>query len=470
MKLFGYLPEGVFRPLAGPKRHLYARLLQRLYERLFAARILETPSRDDVLRQIEIVLKEEGVASAADLLEGDSDADGRESQAQYIAYHRLRDTGWLIEVREKWHVNVEMHPDGFMLIGSIVELSSSRVRLAGAVVDVKSNLENAAREPVSMAQGLSNAHAKSVQFARNMRRILVGMREIEEQILGNPDPSAILRTFFQDFVDGLLVADYKQLKTSNNPYRHRRQIGTLSTELLDDVERRHLIAQAYMDQGVVEVGTSILQAEERVKSELDKIRQVFEDVDAFMERIESFRDRLERRIRTTVHYMDMVGEGSAERIARLIEGVVSTDKVEVEICLRAPDAGFPITTKALYVPPPPRSPPAKTRFKLPKHDPYLHAYLAATSAFDRIVRVRPHQLISFIEANIGESDCVSSGDMNIERIEDLFSFRSLPDLVASKKAGRIGDYRVVLEEGRTENEWISLHSFRVERIAKAASC
>ena len=33
-----------------------------------------------------------------------------------------------------------------------------------------------------------------------------------------------------------------------------------------------------------------------------------------MERIEEFRDRLERRVRTTVHYMDVMGEGFAERL------------------------------------------------------------------------------------------------------------------------------------------------------------
>ncbi|KGJ71222.1 hypothetical protein BJA5080_07891 [Bradyrhizobium diazoefficiens SEMIA 5080] len=55
------------------------------------------------------------------------------------------------------------------------------------------------------------------RLARNMRRILAGMREIEDRILGIPNAAAILRTFFHDFVDGLLIADYKQLKTSNNP-------------------------------------------------------------------------------------------------------------------------------------------------------------------------------------------------------------------------------------------------------------
>jgi hypothetical protein len=39
--------------------------------------------------------------------------------------------------------------------------------------------------------------------------------------------AAILHTFVEDFVNGLLIADYKQLETSNNPYRYRRHISAL---------------------------------------------------------------------------------------------------------------------------------------------------------------------------------------------------------------------------------------------------
>ena len=63
MKLFGYLPETLFQPLAGPKKHVYARLLMRLYDRVFAARVLETPTRDDILQQIAAALPEAGVLS-----------------------------------------------------------------------------------------------------------------------------------------------------------------------------------------------------------------------------------------------------------------------------------------------------------------------------------------------------------------------------------------------------------------------
>jgi hypothetical protein len=468
VKLFGYLPETLFQPLAGPKKHVYARLLLRLYERLFAARVLETPTKDEVLRHIASALPEAGV-NTSDQLQEDGVDDDTQPYAHYVAYNRLRNTGWLVEEQEKWDVLVDMHPDAFMLFGAIADFANSRVRVAGAVVEVKSNLEVAAKEPESMAQGLANACETAVRFARSMRRILLGMRDIEDKILGNPDAGSILRTFFRDFVNGLLIADYKQLKTSNNPYRYRRQISALASELLHDTDRRAKLARAYIDQGVVPSGSSLAIAEGRIVVELEKIRQVFEDVGPFMDRIEDFRDRLERRVRTTVHYMDVMGEGSAERLARVIERLAAIGGADIELRLRSPDVGFPISERALYTPPPPRSMPEKTRFKMPKRDPYLKAYVAATTAFDSMVRVTPARMTAFINAKIGDRGELHSSEIKIETIEELLAFRSLRAALGSAASAEIGSYRVVVENGRTDNEWINLPSFRIERAASEAA-
>ena len=467
MKLFGSLPETLFQPLAGPRKHVYARLLLRLHERVFSARVLDRTTKDEVLTHIANALPEAGIANSDELQEDGVSSDAQ-PHAHYLAYNRLRDTGWLMENRERWDVIVEMHPDAFMLLGEIANLSNNRVRVAGAVVEVKSNIEAAAREPEQLAQGLANACETAVRFARSMRRILAGMREIEDSILGNPDASAILRTFFRDFVDGLLIADYKQLKTSNNPYRYRRQISALAGELLHDIDRRSKLARAYIDQGVVPSGSSMADAESRIVGELEKIRQVFEDVAPFMERIEDFRERLERRVRTTVHYMDVMGEGSAERIARLIERFAAINPPEVEIRLRVPDIGFPISERALYTPLPPRGAPEKTRFKMPKRDPYLKAYVAATTAFDKMVRVTKPRMTEFIDSKIGDGTHLHSSEIKIDTIEELLAFRSLPAELGASDSARIGPYVVVIEEGRTENEWINLPSFRIERAVEPA--
>ena len=277
------------------------------------------------------------------------------------------------------------------------------------------------------------------------------MHAIEDQILGNPNAAAILRTFFEDFVNGLLIADYKQFKTSNNPYRYRRQISALASDLFHNMDWRAAIARTYIER---ENGgpAGDVRADGRgtcgQRTQEGKIRQVFEDVDTFMDRIESFRDRLERRVRVTVHYMDMVGESSAERLARVIEKLAASGRDEIEVPLRSPDVGFPITELALYIAPAPRQAPEKTRIKLTERDPYLKSYIAATSEFKSMVRVTPARLKAFIAEKIAERDRILSSGVGDQLVQDLFAFRALPMGVFGAERV-VGPYRVIPEEGRT---------------------
>ncbi|MHC2663626.1 Wadjet anti-phage system protein JetA family protein [Bradyrhizobium diazoefficiens] len=215
-------------------------------------------------------------------------------------------------------------------------------------------------------------------------------------------------------------------------------------------------------------GSTVATAEERVVAELEKIKSVFEDVGPFMDKIEDFRDRLERRIRTTVHYMDVMGEGSAERIVRLIEQLSKIGRDEVEIRLGSPDVGLPITSLALYTPPPPKAPPERTRFKVPKQDPYLRAYVEATTEFDRMVRVSDQRLLEFAGRQMQGRDAVSSAEIEIESIPDLFAYRALPNLAAVGRSVRLGEFTIRLDEGRTANDWIDVTAFRIERTRTTA--
>ena len=117
----------------------------RLYERVYSARILETPLKEEVVKQIEIGLAEAGIGSTDQL----SGRMHRKSPppARLITWHTTdcATRGWLTEETEKWRVYVDMNPDAFMVLGAITDFGNSRVRVAGAVVDVKNNLDAAFR-------------------------------------------------------------------------------------------------------------------------------------------------------------------------------------------------------------------------------------------------------------------------------------------------------------------------------------
>ena len=66
---------------------------------------------------------------------------------------------------------------------------------------------------------------------------------------------------------------------------------------------------------------------------------------------------------------------------------------------------------------------------------------------------------------MADREDLSSSEMLIESIEDLFAYRFLPGLAGFSGSADVGPYRVVLESDRTDNEWINLQSFRIERLA-----
>jgi hypothetical protein len=165
-----------------------------------------------------------------------------------------------------------------------------------------------------------------------------------------------------------------------------------------------------------------------------------------------------------------MGEGLAERFARVIEGLAALNPPDVELRLRSPDVGFPITERALYTPPPPRGLPEKSRFQLPRRDPYLKAYVDATTAFDRLVRVTPDRMAQFMGEKLGGREEIHSSEVVLDSIEDVLAFRAIPGAVGATDSAQIGPYLVVLTEGRTDNEWINLPSFRIERARGNTAC
>jgi hypothetical protein len=96
--------------------------------------------------------------------------------------------------------------------------------------------------------------------------------------------------------------------------------------------------------------------------------------------------------------------------------------------------------------------------------------MAAKTDFDTMVRVTPARLKAFIKEKIADRPQIRSCEIAIDSIEDLFAYRALPAGVFGGSRD-LGPYRVVLEDGRTENPWIEVPTFRIERIvADGAAC
>ena len=78
--------------------------------------------------------------------------------------------------------------------------------------------------------------------------MIYGLKGLLGEITGCDDHRRILSRFFDDFVERILVQDYKRLKTRNNSFRYRQQILQRVRELEYDLERKEALVAGYLEQ------------------------------------------------------------------------------------------------------------------------------------------------------------------------------------------------------------------------------
>lgn len=464
-KLFGHLPNHLFSPLSGKNRHLYARLLLRIYRTLFADALLAQPYQDDVIGLIE---------QEADRLDRSAfDAeDGLEATDKGLPrqiYNRLRDAGWLVEHAEGYHVLVDIQPEVAALLDRLGRIEQGIARgYGGRIVSISNDLRAAIAEPRERAQGVAEAAESSKDFLRHLKGIISGLREIEKAILANSDIRSIFRSFFDIFVANILISDYKSLKTANNPFRFRREIITLANRVLDEPGLRGEICTAYLEQGRCH-GRD--EAERAVEAELEAIRTVFEQVDDYLDRIEMFRGRLERRILNTIHYMDRAEHTSVAQISGIIKTLSrrsGDDAAQVAQPGPLTPAMLPWSPAVLYKPRQRRKPPTPGLIVQRQSDPAWRSFIAATQAYNALVHITPAKLEAYIERHLDAAGRAATADFTIETVDDLLAFQRLRSLPYSYGASLARRYRVTPTGGTFSSEWMTCPDFVIARITDAS--
>ena len=299
--LFRRIPEGLFGPLAGANRRLYWSVLCALYEGHFSwddapvdAAVDGAPRRA-VAGTIERVLREQAIA-----LEAEDGYDAAEPPAHYV-FRRLAGSGWLTVERENLRDYVSMAPAVAQLLGALIKVSSDRPTYAGGKVQVIHNtLKQALADPRENVLGFAEVAESAREFARYMRSIVVRIRDIHDRLEEAATPRETLRSFFDEFVSEVLIADYRELKTSNHPFRFRTDIVRNARTALHDERKRLQFITGYQD--AKKLGAEA--AEEQFERDADALLRVFTQVEHYLERIDRMKLKLERRVANKVRYAE----------------------------------------------------------------------------------------------------------------------------------------------------------------------
>ena len=324
--LFKHLPDEIFQALSGSNKALVESVLFDLSDVFYDH--AEDPIKDKstIIESIEDTLHKLDTLAWHDDSKESFDSPKTIHDYALRIYHRLVKTGWLVEEQELYRVSVLMTPQISMLLRSLVEISRHGKRNYGAtVLSILSNLESVAAHPKERGVTLSQSAEAAREFSAHLNQILLGIRSLQRELFASRDPKAIVAGFFDLFVEGILIADYKTIKTSNNPFRFRRQILELSQGFLNDPETLGQIAQCYIDQQLI----TMAQAQAMIEKDCQDIIQTFTSIEQRLERIDEYRYRLEKRAADTARYMDSSRPGMANKIAGIISDVAAYEKLPV---------------------------------------------------------------------------------------------------------------------------------------------
>lgn len=469
MKLFNSLPDHLFAPLAGPNRAVYSAVLEHLHGVFFEHPEASVfPAYETVRAEIE-----ECIARLARVQWVDEDEEERSlpqssgGLAQRV-YRRLRACGWLEEEPEGYRKSVVIPPDVGTLLDGLVELSrGQRIYYGGRVLSIYNNVNSAAADPENQALALREAARDARRFARHLAGMVYGLRGLLQQLAGLADARTLLESFFDDFVEQFLVADYKRLKTQNNPFRYRSDIVQACNELRFDLVNRARFASAYAEQMQIDEN----RAAREFDTDLATLLRTFETIDQQLARLDRYRYRFERRAAEAVRYMDSSLPGTANRIASLLRGLGEKLPAENDTDTPAPLIGIPplaqsapLSAHSLRPLRSRRTPPepaalqrrAVDEDKLGRQQ-QLRDYMARR-------RIDPRRIEDYLKRHFDAGQpALAAADFAIDSVEDYIAFTHLRHL------GRLGPnaarlarrYRVEPLEGNFENDYLSCPNFRI---------
>jgi hypothetical protein len=458
MGLFDVLPDELFKPLASPNRRFYSDLLLSLHEKTFGMSA-EAPRRASVLHEIaDFMARWEAV-------NGDTGEDDprtpREERARAV-YQRLVETGWLIEHRDRYLRLVDLDPDASGLLHVLAATVRGETRTyGGAVIGVLSSLESAAANPVERSESVRNAIVASKDFLAHMRMVSVSLRKVEEKILRQTTLHDVFRSFFEDFVQKHLIADYKTLHTRNNPFRFRSKIIQQARDISSSPLTVLNLGEAYFREG--RAATPAL-GQVAVLDDLAVIVEIFENTETHLHAIDATASRIERRIANTARYMDRVGRTSESSILEAMKAVAAMPDGKLD------GARSAVLFTMLPVGPPHMATPRREKVPISAStvrsqvkDAAYERFISAKADFLKRIKVTPSAYVSFIDRALGDRLALRGSEIDIVTVDDFFVFQRLRELPTIFDGSAARKFEIELLPDRIRNEWIDCQDFLIRR-------
>jgi len=431
-----------------------------VYRHFFVDEMEAERGRDDVVGYISDLMRNEDVEGAVMTT---ASGDRTEiTQNPQLAYRRLVEAGWLVEHRRGYQVLVDVEPGVALLLDALDGIETGEAQHYGGTISaIDAVVSHVGEEPRERAAALADTAGRARRFRQHLGSVLGGLRAIERRILASPDPDAILSGFFDEFVTGSLIADYRALKTRNNPFRHRDRVISATSAYLADDDLLQQVAEGYVEQGLAPDVQSGLQ---RAAQHLALIGAVFVQSGDRLDEIDEFRMRLEKRIVRTLSYMVQVDEALGPRTARLASYAGAMGMVQVPVASDlSPDVRL-LSPASLRRPRVRREAPPPEAVEIGVRDVGLIELGRAMRAHALAMTPRDEDVVRYAETALAGRDAVSTADMPVGGPVDVIVIQRLRTLSINGSRQLRDLYEIAVDRtAYHDNGWTVSHPFVLSR-------
>lgn len=424
--IFDRLPYGLFQPLASRNRRNYWNLIVRLYEEYFSHEV-DMPENGYTHRDIVIPIERFIQHDPNWVDEGEGDVPISVRANQKLAY--LLESGWLVETTHIMRRVVEMRPDIQQFLEMLISFSDQGPQfLGGKVQMIYSSLRDVELDPYGSASTFHEVSKEVKRLVSGVGATRTQVSELMKILREKQDPGDYVASFFQDYISKIYIADYKELRTTNHPLRHRNAIMNIVSRLRFDRQKNANLRAWYEAQD-----WGHRSAEEEMARDFRRY--------AILERIESHLDRLNavvvsanKQAMAFIHYR-MRNRGELDRsIDRTLEVVSAVPDDHVIDTSFAP--GPRLAYDSLASPKRVRTAPRRPLIKKRELSPRQKAINALMLRMRERRTITPEVLSSYLDQALGDARHLSNDDLPIRDIQTLCSFMTLNRLGAQVNAQR----------------------------------
>lgn len=244
-------------------------------------------------------------------------------------FNTLVRTEWIELVPSGRYYHCDMRPVQKRLARFLVQIEDGfETQLAGVMTQIRTSLEavNKAQDPRKEAAGLIHARECFVNFIADLATLDAVVRDIEKQIFSEADPSKRVLSFAQDFVDKLLLKDFKAITSTHHPFKQKDKTLRIVSELLNKPDICDMIADGLLlNNEKLDRQDALAQ----VYNSLEDIHSGFEVVTDHLERLSKKQRSIERRIRTTMQFVFSGRSNQTATLQALLKKVHSLPDTEV---------------------------------------------------------------------------------------------------------------------------------------------